>query len=257
MAKKDNEALYQAFLADLKTIAPEVEEVIAKNEKATAKLKESVLARSDYNAQSDALRKEREDMQTFLQTERQKIEGWTKWYADTSGEYAATVDELKKYRDEFGDLTDAGQRREAARHGMSKEEFESKLSEEITKRDTAAIKFVDDLTDLKIEHRQRFGERLNTEEVFKIAGEKQLPLDVAYDVYIADRVEDLRKKDFDDAVKKAREEGAAEALAKHNLPVMSSDSSIMHVLDQSKEIPRDSNSRVSAAVTAFLNRNKT
>jgi hypothetical protein len=253
MARKSKDTIYQEFLAELKAINPKIEEVLA-DERVSTKLKESVLARADYSQSMDDLKTSRAEMESFLAAEKQKIAGWQEWYTKSSTEYTTTVDKLKRYQEEFGDLDDAGQRREAAKHGLTPEEFEQKLGAELTKREAAYLKFADDLTDLKIEHRQKFGEKLDTGALYKIAGEKSLPLDVAYNVFIADKEAELRKKDFDEQLTKAKEEGAREALAKHNLPVLSNDSSVVHVLDV-KDAPRSSNDRVSAAVAGFMSRN--
>lgn len=254
MAKKDKDTIYQEFLADLKALNPEIEKVL--DEKVTSKLKESVLARADYSASMDALKKEREDLQTYLAAEKQKIDGWQTWYGNATTEFAQMAKEVQAYRDEFGELNTADKRRAAAQAGLTPEQFEQKLNEELQRRETAYMKFMDDLSDLKMEHRERFKERLDTSAVYKIAGEKSLPLDVAYDIYIADRVEADRKTAYEADMKKAREEGAREALAKHNLPVVPSTSDIrVHTLD-AKDVPTTSRERVSAAVSAFLGGNK-
>lgn len=251
MAKK-NDAAFDAFLADIKTLAPGIEEIL-KDERVSTKLRESVLARADYSANMDDLKAQREAFASEVQQARTKIDGWTKWYGEESKTFATAQDELKAYRDEYGELNDSGKRREAAKVGLTAEEFEKKLSEEIQRRDVASIKFADALTDIKIEHRQRFGERLDTEEVFKIAGEKSLPLDVAYDVFIADRVKEETKTKQDEAIKLAREEGAREALAKHHLPIIDSRSDMVHTLDV-KDVSKNSNDRINAAVSAFMGR---
>jgi hypothetical protein len=252
--KKEKDAAYEQFLADLKAINPQFEELL-KDEKASTKLREGVLARQDYSSSMDALRKEREDMEGFLTQERQKIEGWTNWYRDVTSDVTKMQQELTAYRDEYGELTREG-KHAARQQGISQEEFKKVLEGEFQQREVATMKFLDDLTELKIEHRERFKERLNTADVFKVAAEKNLPLDLAYQVYTADKVEAERKNRYDEDMKKAREEGAAEALAKHNLPMVPSTSDIRpHSID-SQDAPKDSRARVSAAVAAFVGGNK-
>lgn len=258
MAKKDKDALYTDFLADLKSVVGDdkwtaVEEGLVKNEKASAKLKDSVLARSEFSRAMDELDTARKEFQQFQATEKQKIDGWQKWYGETSQDFATASDQLRQYKETYGDLDDRSQRREAAKVGLTPEAFEKRLNEEIQKHDVAALRFVDDLTDVKIEHRDRFKEKLDTDAVYKLAGEQGIPLKVAYNLFIADRVEDQRKTQYTEDIKKAREEGANEALAKHNLPVMSSHSDIVHTLDAQNPLtnPRE---RVSAAVKDFVER---
>lgn len=248
MAKKDNEALYQEFLADLKKINPKIEEIL--DDATNAKLKDSVLARAEFSRQSDELRAQREELLAWQEAEKQKIDGWQKWYGDTSREVAAMNDKLTKYVEAYGELDDAGQRREAAKVGLSKEDFEKQLNSRLQERDVAALKFVDDLTDLKIEHRDRFKEKLDTSAVYKIAGEKNLPLDVAYKLYINDRVEEQNKVQIEERVKREREEAVADFASKHNLPVISSSPDHIHVLDV-KEPLYDRSARIAAAVKDF------
>lgn len=254
MAKKSKDTIYQEFLAELKAINPKIEEVLT-DDKVVTKLREGVLARADYSQSKDELDAQKAQFEQEVQEARTRIAGWQKWYGEESQKSATLVDKLNRYIDEYGELDNAGQRREAAKHGMTKEEFDAALNAELEKRSTAMIKFADDLTDLKMDYSKRFGERLNTEELYKIAGEKNLPLTAAYDQYVAPRVEAQKKVEFEEAIKKAKEEGAAEALSRHNLPNVSSQSSLGHVLD-SKDAKTDSSARVADAVASFMKQNK-
>jgi hypothetical protein len=254
MAKKNKDTLFNEFLADLKAINPAIEEIV-KDEKVSAKLREGVLARADYSQSMDDLKAQQDTFNAEVQAARQKIEAWQKWYGDTSQQFATVQQQLEEYKAEYGELSEGDKRKAAKEAGYTKEEFEKRMNEVIQQRDVAALKFVDDLTDLKIEHRQRFNEKLDTAAVYKIAGEKQLPLDVAYKVYTADKEADLVKKDFDERLKQAREDGAREALASHKLPQVSNNPDHVHVLDVA-DAPRTDSARVSAAVSDFLSRQK-
>lgn len=249
MAKKDKDTLYKEYLAELVAIKPELKDLL-EDEKVSAKLKDGVLARADYSSSMDELKASRLQMEQYLAQEKQKIEGWQKWYGETSQTFATTAEELQRYKDEFGDLSPEGQRREARKMGMTPEEVQKTLAEEIGKRETAFLKFADDLTDIKIEHRERFKERLDTDAVYGIAAKEGLSLQNAYKMHIADRVEELQKKDLAEQLRAAREEGAKEALSKHNIPVMSNDSAVTHVLDV-QDAPKTSHDRIAAAVAAF------
>lgn len=251
MAKK-NDAAYEAFLADLKGIVPEIEGILANNEKASSKLREGVLARSEFSSQMDALQKEREQMQQYLSSEKQKIEGWQKWYGDTTAEVARMQQELSQYVEEYGELSDAGKRREAAKQGYTKEEFDKRLNEEIQKLAQAHLKFTEDLTDIKIQHRDEFKERLDTDSLYKIAGEKNVPLTVAYNEMVADKRKERDEALFQEKLKQAREEGAREFASKHNLPLVPSNADI-HVLDVPADtVGKTANDRIKAAAESFM-----
>lgn len=257
MAKKSKDALYEEFLADLKSLIGDdtkwagVEEALLKNDKASSKLRDGVLAKSEFSSQMDALSARETEVNNYLAQERAKIEGWQTWYGTVTQEVAAKDKELNAYKTAYGNLDTNEQHREAAKHGMTKEDFESELNKTLQSRDMNNLKFVDDLTDLKIEHRDRFKEKLDTTAVYKIAGERQLPLDAAYKEYISDRVETLRKTEYEEAIKRAKEEGAAEALSKHNLPILNTSSEYVHFLDSKAPLATEKE-RVSAAVDGFL-----
>lgn len=248
MAKK-NDAAYEAFLADLKAINPQIEELI-KDDKVSAKLKEGVLARADYSSAMDSLRTERESFATEVAEARQKISGWQTWYGETSTQVATMQDKLKQYETAYGEIEPEGTKRAAARMGVSKEELEKALDTKMNQRDLAALKFADDLTDIKMDFRDRFKEKLDTEAVYKVAGERGVDLKTAYDLHIATRVEEARTKDIDERIKKERLEAVTEYASKHNLPVGPSHSDIVHSVD-SKDAPKTSHERVAAALAGF------
>lgn len=255
MAKKDKDTIYAEFLAELKALNPAIEEVL-KDEKVSSKLRDGVLARADYSASMDDLKAQREQFATEVQAAREKIAGWQDWYGKTTQQFSATQEELAKYKEEFGDLTEGQQKKVAAQMGMTPEQVTQALNQELQVREQAYLKFADDLTDLKIEHREKFKEKLDTEAVFKIAGEKQLPLDVAYSVYIADRVEELRQADVKEQIAKAKEEGAREYATKHNLPLVPNNPDVVHVLDV-QQPGKTQKDRVSAALADFMSRGRT
>lgn len=251
MAKKNNDAAYEQFLADLKAINPAVEELI-KDDKVSAKLKESVLARSDYSSAMDALRTERETFATEVAEARQKIEGWQKWYGQTSQEVASVQKKLKAYEDAYGEIEAGDTKNVAKRIGVSKEELSEVLEARTREHDLAAIKFADDLTDIKIDFKDRFKDKLDTEAVFKLAGERQVDLRTAYDIHIADRVEKARSEEVEARIKREREEAVSEYAAKHNLPVVPSTSAVgTHVLD-AKEVATTPQGRVAAALQGYM-----
>jgi hypothetical protein len=256
MAKKDKDAIYQDFLADLKSAVgddkwSEIEEGLIKNEKASAKLRDGVLARSEFSSQMDALREAQESFATYQAQEKQKIEGWQKWYGDTSKEQADLQSTVAAYREAYGDLEGGAERKRY----LTPEEFEKtlnqRLNESLQAHSSAAVKFSTDLNDIMLEHRDRFKERLDINGVFDIVSKKNIPLELAYKEFIADKVEAVQKAEFADAIKRAKEEGAAEALSKHNLPTVPNNSTIIHTLDAQTSTPTNARDRIAAAVASF------
>jgi len=252
MAKKDKDTIFKEYLAELEAINPGIKDILA-DEKVSAKLKEGVLARADYSSNMDALRAERENFANEVSQAREKIQGWQKWYGDVSTEVSKTQDELKAYKEAYGDLDDAGQRRVARQVGLTPDEFEKRLNEEIGKRDLANLKFADDLTDIKIDFSNRFKESLDTAEVYKIAGERGTDLKTAYNLHIAERVEELKATETKELIKREREEAVKEYASKHNLPILDTRSAVTHVLDF-KDVPKTPHDRVAAALASYQSR---
>ena len=247
MAKKD--AAYEAFLADLEAINPNFKDLLA-DEKVNAKLRESVLARADYSSKMDALAAERERFTAEVQTAKQNIDGWQSWYQEATTQTANMQTKLQQYEQLYGAIDSSADRKAAAAQlGISKDEVTSLLESRMDQRDVAALKFADDLTDIKIDFKDRFKEKLNTEAVFKLAGEKGVDLTTAYNYHIADRLEEARNKDIEERIKVAKQEAVTEYASKHNLPVGPSTSDMVHTLD-AKDTPHTSRDRIAAAVAA-------
>lgn len=249
MAKKDKDAIFKEYLAELEAINPAIKDIVA-DEKVSAKLREGVLARADYSQSMDSLRAERESFANEVAEARNRIDGWQKWYGEVSTQVAQSQEELKAYRDAYGDLDAADKRRVAREAGYTKEEFEKRLQDEINRRDIANLKFADDLTDIKLDHRERFKEALDTEAVYRIAGERGTDLKTAYQTLISDRVKEQDEAKWKDTIKKEREDAVREYASQHNLPIIDTRSEVTHVLD-TKDAPKTSHDRVAAALAGL------
>lgn len=242
---KNKDAAFDSFLADLKAINPQIEEIL-KDERVSTKLRTGVLAQSDYSSKMDELRQERENLNAYLQEQKKNVEGWKNWYDGATREVADMQTKLQTYEAEYGSLDGTNRRSYVA-----PEDVDKKMAEEFQRRETAYIKFMDDLSDLKLEHRDRFKEKLDTQAVLAISAERKLPLDVAYEIHVADKREALRQSEFEEKLKAARLEGAQEALSKHKLPMLDSTPSYhgTHVNDAQ---PLSQADRIKAATEAFM-----
>jgi hypothetical protein len=239
---------YEAFRADLLAAVPDdrrqtLEEVLSLDT-VNSKLREGVLARSDYSRSMDALREERQALEREVAEARTKIEGWQVWYNDATRDYAEMQSRLNSYETEYGELE--GRRQ----NFLTKEEYTAELGRRLEERDQLAIRFADVLTDLKLDHKAQFGEKLNTNELITYAQRQGLPLEVAYERFVAPRVDEMRKQEYEENLKKAREEGAREYAAQHQLPVSPSPAQ-PHALDLNQSVPANSGERVRAAVAAW------
>lgn len=259
MAKKTSDTEYQAYVAELLAEVPEtsraaVEEALRADGVAT-KLRGGYLRQSEFSRGMDELANERRAFEREVAQARENIAGWEKWYADTSQGLADTSAKLQAYESTFGPLD--GTPRPT---GLSREEVQRLTEEQLARRSTdffnQTMAAADVLTDLKFEHRDRFGKPLNTTELLKFCNERGLPLQAGYKEFVADDLTQLRDKEIQEQIRKARDEGAREALSRHNLPVTSV-AREPHPIDLMRETtkngPASSFDRISAAAADFTN----
>lgn len=247
MAKQQDQ--YDTFLAECVAKLPEgrraaVEEMLKDPEVAPV-LRDRVLARAEFSRSMDALRAERGEFEKTVAEANRNIEGWKDWYGKATEEFASTQTRLEQYRDTYGDLETGAKPRFATDESVTK-----RLNEEMANRDRLAIQFADMLTDLKLEHKDLYGERLNTDELIKYATDRGQRLTDAYRDYTADKRQEREAADLEKRLKTAREEGAREYASQHKLPIASGPIE-PHALDRPAASPSDSKGRVSAAVAAW------
>ncbi len=243
---KNKDAAYDAFLADIKAINPQVEEIL-KDERVATKLREATLARSEFSSQMDALRQEREQMQTYLQTEKQKISEWQNWYNTATREVADMQTKLNTYESEFGTL-EPGQKP----NRLTEDDVQKKIAAEFQQRENAFLKFTSDLNRISTRHAMKFREELDTDALYKICGEKNISLEMAYNEFIQPKVEEMRTKELERKLEEAKAEGAREALTKHRLPQLDSNPSYagVHVVD-AQSVGNTDMDRIAAATAAW------
>lgn len=239
---------YEAFLAEVLAEVPAdrrgAVEGALKDEKLAPKIRERVLARSDYSRNMDRLKQEREQFQREVTEARGRISGWQNWYEQTSKQAAELQRQNEAYKSQFGELE--GGERVVTKPGVTQEEIDARLRREFDQRDSSAIAFADALTEIKLDHRETFKEKLDTQALIRFATEKGLPIDTAYREFVAPRMEEKRQKEVDDKIAAAREEGRRQALSEHKLPGLSSHGEI-HTLDRVEKVGKTAGDRVRAA----------
>lgn len=230
---------FEAFLADVLTHVPEdrrsaVEEALAGD--ARSELEKGYRRQSDYSREMDRLRQREQDLDATLSEANERVAGWQEWYNSASQEY----DDMKRRVDLTAIEDDLPAH---PQQGLTREE----LAQELAARDRMAIAFADVLTDIKMEHKERFHEKLDAQKLTEFALKRQLPIDAAYREFVAPKEEDLRKKELEKQLAAARDEGAREALTKHRLPVVSGPMET-HPLDLAPSAKSNSNDRIAAAI---------
>jgi hypothetical protein len=202
---------------------------------------------SDYSRNMDSLKEaqaEAERAKGALEAEKAR---YADWYRDANAEYQRALTAAERYEREYGTLDefDPASKHKLPDNLLTKEE----VAKEFERRDRAAIDFADALTDIKIDYRERFGEKLNTKLLYDHVEKTRLPFTAAYEDFIRPRVTEAEKAKFEEQLKQAKEEGRQEGLSAATLPT-SPDPSRPSPLD-SLDNPTTQEDRVNAAVAAF------
>jgi len=179
---------------------------VADNEKLSPKLAALIkTANEDYPAQLGRVR-----------AAEDKLKKYDEWYttakpiADQAVQRAAEIEaELARVR-AGGDPPQF----DASKY-VSKEDL-ARFNADVAGRFAGVIK---DTARIASRHAAKFGEELDLEAIDKLAQEQNLPISAAYDRWIQPRIEERQKKEFDEQLKKARDEGARDALSRHKLPI--------------------------------------
>lgn len=215
--------------------------------KVESRLKDTVLMRSDYSRNMDKIREE----ETALQTKLKETEDF----------YQAQIMADHNNREAFENLRTENERLKSGSYsfnsdGQVNESYITKKQhqDELTKLQAQSLELMGKTNFLTMRHFKDFGEPLNMEEVFKHAMSKHLPLDSAYDSYTAELRSKRADEKHQEEIRQAREEGARDALSKHNLPIVDSRPHSIHAIrDMSSEsVGHTSAERVAAATNAYL-----
>jgi hypothetical protein len=243
MSKKDS---FEAFLADVLAAVPEtsratVEETF-KLDAVRQEMERATLRQSDYSRNMDQLKADREALDQAIADTTTTHEQWSGWYTTASGEYDAMRQRIAELEAEGVDTVTT------TTPGITEADLNARLAD----RDKMAIAFADALTDIKLEHREKFHEKLNAAALIDHAVKRGMTIDIAYRDLMAPRLDELNKADLDKQLQKAREDGAREALTKHRLP-MTSGPIEGHPLDLAPKVQTNSSDRVSTAVNSWMN----
>lgn len=167
----------------------------------------------------------RPDFSRALDERDARVKQYTEWYEKQAKPAYETnlkgIERLNAYEKAYGPLEEMNPREQhqaAAAAGLTKEELEKILTEKLAERDAAYVGLAKSFSRISQDHMVRFKEPLDVDAVEKFALEKGLPLDRAYNDYIAPRVEKARNEDIEARIKAAREEGAREARTRAGVP---------------------------------------
>lgn len=142
------------------------------------------------------------------------------YYQKSLSEYQAYEQKRKEYEGKLAELGGVDpDPKPATIHSVQDVVTKKDLEELLSKRDGNVLTIIKGAMRYSADYMHRFGEPLDPEALEKVAVEKNLPLNLAYDELIKPKVEAKAKADQEAAIAAARDEGARDALAKHKLPV--------------------------------------
>lgn len=183
------------------------------NAKFAEEVDKGVKRQSDYSRSMDEVKTMRQEVET-------QIQSWRDWYKTASTNDAAREEELIALRAKVnGTGGGAGGGNGTGGNGAGGGAGASGLTEkQIQEREGRMINIIKQMGRISSRHAALFHEELDVDAVEKIAIEKGLTVDKAYDDYVAPRLKAAADADVEARIKKAREEGLQEGLTKHEVP---------------------------------------
>lgn len=169
------------------------------NDQLLKPLQDGFLRQEDYSRKMD-------EVTTLKTSVENQIAEWRTWYNEAVKRDAEREEELQKLRGNPNPTPTPT----PTPTGLTKKEIEE--------REGRMISIVKQGMRLASRHAAKFGEELDVDAIEKIAVEKGLTLDRAYEEYIKPRVDAQTKADQEAAIRKAREEGIQEGLSKRGVP---------------------------------------
>lgn len=186
---------------------------VAGNEKFSKGLEDGVMMRSDYSRNMDALQAEKKKTLDYY-TDLVKT---TDANQKTLNQYAAAV---QAYEAQYGPLEGAGgTRRETVQPVQGDFISKKDLDERLNQLNANYITVVKAMGRVASQHAVEFKEPLDVDALEKLAVERNLPIQQAYDEWVKPRRDKLTQEQFDAKLEAARKEGAREFASTHKIPV--------------------------------------
>jgi hypothetical protein len=189
------------------------------NDKFAQGLVDGQSRQSDYSRNMDELRRQKSE----LDASRTQ---WTEWYERATANDMNREKELQEWRagqrtkDNPGTHGNSGGSSGSGTNGsgLTREELETALKQ----RDALTLNITKQMGRLASRHAAKFGEELDVDAIEKIAIDKGMRVEQAYDEWIKPRIEAKAKADAEASVKEAYERGLKEGMSKHDVPLEAS-----------------------------------
>lgn len=161
-----------------------------------------------------------------LRNAESEIEKYQVWYRDQGAPAVTAAQQvwqrLQQYEAQYGPLDDQTVRdRKAAAGalGITREELDKVLKERSDASTAAFVEYERQMGDIRLDHFARFGEKMDMDKFEKFMREsKSADIPGAYMKYVEPRMEEKRNKDFEDRIKKERDEAVRDFASRHKIP---------------------------------------
>lgn len=181
---------------------------------------EAAVANEKFVGELSAGYKRAEDFRTEqaqLAADRQKVVEYYQGLLKTTEQNEAVVNQHKAavaaYEKLYGPLDEANMNKPP----VVNPDFVPKKDYEATIAQLPIL--VAEANRLSMDYYLKFGKTLPLAEVYKINAEKGLPLTAAYDAFIAPELAAKQAKEHDEAIARAKKEGADEYARTHSMPI--------------------------------------
>lgn len=177
--------------------------VARKLEEGTMRQSEFSKKLDDYNKKVQAAQDYHSQLVTWQKQEQERLEAERKNYK-------------REGEDTDLDLSPNG------RKGLTSEDVDKKAQE--------IFMYTNAINQLQAKHLKEFNEVLTIQDVLDVAAKQGTNINIAYDLYVKGKRDELQKADFDRQLLEAKKQGAEEALRNANLPTISAplDNSMPH-----------------------------
>jgi len=190
------------------------------NEKFRTTVSNGYKRHDEYSREMDAIRAEKERLKNWYEKEE-----LPKYQL-----YTQSAEELRRYKDLYGDLQDDPQGLNNGRNGnrgggdrgspgLTKEELDRYVEEKLKQRDGAYVGLTKTAVKISADYMRRFNDTLDVDAVEKLAIEKGLPLDQAYKEFVAPKEQAALEARHKEEIEKAKAEAIRDFQSRLKLPV--------------------------------------
>lgn len=268
MAKKielTGEDLINEFTSGLPSEQVEALKQVLAYEPVQQKIRDGYLRQSEFSRRMDELREEQKKLETQQEESRRYYESQVALSHNNKAEYDRLLAEKEELEAKLAGGTQSTTDWSYSYGGQTVSEdyvpksvLEKRIAdlnkqheEMLLNTQNNAINLMAKMTNLAQKHYAEFGEPLDTNELTKFAINNNIPLETAYERSTSERRSEVLERKHAEAIQKAREDGAREALSKHNLPVVDNRPKEIHALRPPKDIPKTREERVARALEEF------